>query len=59
MEKVEMTEEDICQVNLYIKERLVQDTIILASQEDLAAVNELNSLSRIHPTDKSETYNIL
>ena len=59
MEKVEMTEEDICQVNLYIKKRIVEDTILLAAESDLEAVNEMNSLTRIHPTDKSEIYGIL
>ena len=59
MEKVEMTEEDICQVNLYIKKRIVEDTILLAAESDLGAVNEMNSLTRIHPTDKSEMYGIL
>ena len=31
MERVELTDDDICQVNLYIKSRIVQDTILLAS----------------------------
>ena len=51
MEQRPMTDEDICLVDLHVKSRLLKDTILLAkkNRENLAGLNELNSLSKIHP----------
>ena len=59
MERVEMQEEDICQVNLYVKSRVVTDTIHLANSENLSEIEEFRSLQRIHPGNDSAFYNLV
>ena len=54
LEKKEPTEEDICPVDLYVKSKLVTDTILLASSGQLSQLETLNSLSRIHPMNKEQ-----
>ena len=48
----EPTEEDICPVDLYVKSRVVTDTILLATSGQLSQLDNLNSLTRIHPMNK-------
>ena len=49
MEKVEMTDADICPVDFHVKSRVATDTIMLASSQNLVDVDQLNSMQRIHP----------
>ena len=49
MERVEMQDEDICQVNLYVKSRVAADAILLANSNNLAEVDEQGSLMKVHP----------
>ena len=46
-----MRQEDICQVELYVKSRVVRDTILLASSGKIGGEETgFGSLERIHPT---------
>ncbi len=49
--QVELPQEDICPVDLYVKSKVVLDALALArkSQQSLSTINELNSMSRILP----------
>ena len=46
-----MTDDDICQVDLYVKSRLVKDVINLAKKkrDSLADISEFGCLTQIHP----------
>ena len=46
------TDEDICQVDFFVKSTLVQDTISLCkkSKEKVAGINKYRSLTRIYPS---------
>ena len=54
LEKKEPTEDDICPVDLYVKSRLVTDTILLASSGQPSQLDNLNSMQRIHPLNKEQ-----
>ena len=47
-----MREEDVCQVDLYVKSQVVRDTILLAqkSVKSLSKTDRLNSMARIAPS---------
>ena len=51
LEKQEMTEEDICQVDLHVKSRLVTDVVSLARKKrsDIMEISEHGSLTKVHP----------
>lgn len=51
LEKQEMTEEDICQVDLHVKSRLVTDVVGLArkKRDDIMEISEHGSLTKVHP----------
>ena len=53
MEAKKNTEEDICEVDLFVKSRLVTDTIRMVKQKrsELAQTHEFGSLTRLHPAD--------
>jgi len=55
MEHQEMTDDDICEVDLYVKSRLVKDVVMLAKKKrsSVAEIAEFGSLQRIHPDDGS------
>jgi len=55
MEHQEMTDDDICEVDLYVKSRLVKDVVMLAKKKrsSVAEIVEFGSLQRIHPDDGS------
>lgn len=52
----EMTDEDICQVDLYVKSRLVKDVIMLTKKkrDTVAETPEFGSLTQIHPDESLE-----
>ena len=49
-------ENDICQVDLYVKSRLVTDTILLAKKnyKSIKETQKFRGLYRIHPNDEAE-----
>ena len=51
LEKQEMTEEDICQVDLHVKSRLVTDVVGLARKKrgEILEISEHGSLTKVHP----------
>ena len=51
MEGKRYTDEDICQVDYYVKTRLVQDTLDLVrkARSTVADTNDFRSLTKIHP----------
>ena len=52
-----MTDEDICQVDFFVKSKLVEDTINLVkkSREAVTQLTEFRSLTKIHPESESST----
>ena len=50
------TEEDICQVDLYVKSRLVTDTLDLVrkSRDTVTETDEFRSLTKIHPATSED-----
>ena len=56
MEHKDYTDADICEVDLYVKSRLVTDTIKLAKKprDKLEEIDEFGSLTKIHPCDAGE-----
>ena len=57
----EYTDEDICQVDLYVKSRLVQDTLDLVrkSRDVVAETDEFRSLTKIHPASEESIYSLV
>ena len=57
-EHQEYTDADICQVDYYVKSRLVQDTLDLVRKTKSAVVetNEWRSLTKIHPVAADSIY---
>lgn len=53
MEAKKFTDDDICQVDMYVKSRLVTDVINLAKKKhgEIDEIDEFGSLTRIHPHD--------
>lgn len=51
MEAKRMDETDICQVDLYVKKRLVTDTLNLAKKKmsEKREIDQFHSLTRLHP----------
>ena len=51
LEKQELTEEDICQVDLHVKSRLVTDVVGLArkKRDAILELSEFGSLTKVHP----------
>ena len=49
-----MTDDDICEVDFFVKSRLVKDTILLAKKkkETVVALSEFEFLSKIHPNEE-------
>jgi hypothetical protein len=55
MEHKEYTDDDICQVDMYVKSRVTLDTINLAqmSIDEISNIDSFGSLTRLHPTNMS------
>jgi len=55
MEHREMTDEDICQVDMYVKSRLAKDVIMLTKKKrsSLDDISEFGSLSQILPDEEA------
>ena len=59
MDHKDYSEEDICPIDLYVKSRLVTDTVNLARKKrsTLDETDEFGCLSRLHPTDVADYEN--
>lgn len=51
MQTKKMEDEDICQVDLYVKSRVLKDTILLAKKKNFAEFDSFNSLSQIYSNE--------
>lgn len=49
----EMTDDDVCPLDLYVKSRLVGDMISLANTKDLTSVTKFGSLTNIFPNKEN------
>ncbi len=54
MQTKKMEEEDICPVDLYVKSRVVKDTILLAKSKSYVDLDQFESLTKIYPSENSD-----
>ena len=56
MQKSKKTDDDICEVDLFVKSRLVHDTILLAkkSRDTLSGLQQFKSLAKVHPIERED-----
>ena len=57
MESAPFTDADICDVDLFVKSRLVKDTISLVKKkkDTVIALDDYGCLSKIHPQKEGES----